>query len=596
MPRFVPSLALVFVVAATACQSSQVAGTPGTPGSTGSTTEPATGGGNQPSEAAQPNDMACEIGPSGVRSLCLRPNATTGGNNVGSPNVDTTPIPTPVCTTGVAADVNVVVTTAKGPNGFAAPVVIDQGLYSMGIDDRTREDYVPTLNPKFVAMLKGLKPGLLRFPAGHNGQAYNWGTARDDENYALMTPALVDQFMALVQAVNSNAFLAINIESGTTDDATNFVTYVNKTKNYGVKWWQLGNEPTMTSPTGLFPYYSNPSDALHPYFDLYNQKYLKYRNLIRAIDPSIKTVGLEAHTGMAIGGGVDGVNTPNARGEPDWFTPFLAAVGSQVDAVAFHLYPLYSGDASVNNGTSSTVPSVAHLLAEDATDWPPSSLNFADKVMPYARKSMASVAPNAKVWIDEFGEDSGNVLAARGYGDTFVGALWAADSMGRYADQGVGAIFHFIFKAEHGGSLKFGYTLIDANNDPRPEYYAIWLMANHFGDRVVATTTSAITQVASHAAIRAADGSLRVMLVNKSTSPKAVRLQLPDFKPVRASQYNVVGKTMQGTDVAINGVQLTQSNVTLGDAAVPSAVAQACADNTFTVPALSVNMVVFTNK
>ena len=591
MPRFaasfVTSLALVLVLAASGCQTGQVGSkTDGPSGQNGNdtVTDPLGPGGNQP--------VGVPGGPNGVVAT---PNATTEPN-VASPNVPTTPAPTPVCTTSVPVDVNVVVTTAKGPNGFTAPIVINNDLYSMGIDDRTREDYVPSLNAKFVAMLKGLKPGMLRFPAGHNGQQYTWGTTRADNNYSLMTPALVDQFMSLVQAVNSNAFLAINIESASTTDATNFVTYVNKTKNYGVKWWQLGNEPTMTSADGMFPYYTNPSDPLKPYFSLYNQKYLKFRNLLQSIDPTIKTVGLEAHTGMAIGGGVTNVNTPNARGEPDWFTPFLAEVGSQVDAVAFHYYPLYSGDARVNNGTSSTVPSVAHLLNEDATDWPPASLNFADKVMPYARRSLAPVAPNAKIWIDEYGEDSGNVLAARGYGDTFVGALWAADSMARYADQGIGAIFHFIFKAEHGGSLKFGYTLIDANNDPRPEYYAIWLMANHWGDRVVATSTSAITEVASHAAIRAADGSLRVMLVNKSTSPKAVRLQLPDFKPVRASQYNVVGKTMQGTDVAINGMALTQANVALGDAAVPPAVAQACTDNTFTVPALSVNMVIFTNK
>lgn len=570
------SLLACLVMAPAACRTGSDANT------TGTVTQPITqdgngaqGGGNE-TPAAQGNTVA---------------NA-----NVVDPNVDTTPIPVPVCTTNTAVDINVVVTTSKGPNGFSSPIAITNDLYSMGIDDQTRQDFVPSPNAKFVAFLKGLKPGMLRFPAGVNGQKYRWSATDNPKSTTTMSPGFIDQFMALVKAAESNAYLAINIESGTIDDATNFITYVNKTKNYGVKWWQLGNEPSMTGPN-FMPEYYNASNSLQPYFSVYNNKYLQYRNALLSVDPTIKTVGLEVHSGMDIGGGVAGVNTPNDRGEPDWFTPFMAAVGNQVDALAFHYYPLYSGDGSANNGTSSTVPSVAHLLAEDATDWPPSALNFADKVMPTARATLSKVAPNAKVWVDEFGEDSGNILAAKGYGDTFVGALWAADAMARYADQGVGAIFHFIFKAEHLDSdLKFYYTLLDPNNDPRPEYYAIWLMANHYGDRVVATTTSAISQVASHAALRSSDGSLRVLLVNKSTSAKQVRLQLPDFKPVRARQYNVVGTAMQGTDVSINGNQLTQSNVTLGDAAVAANVAQACTDNVFTVPALSVNIVVFTTK
>ena len=529
---------------------------------------------------------------SGNTSAGMEGNTTatgvTSAANVISPDMAFTGnAPVPVCVTTGSIDVNVTVTTSTGPNGFAAPVVISNDLYSMGIDDRTRGDYVPTVNSKFAAFLKALNPGHLRFPAGHNGQTYSWATTGND--LQTMTPALVDQFMALVDATNSNAYFAVNIESAPITDATAFITYANKTKNYGVKWWQIGNEPTLP---GLFAEYTT-GDVLNPNFQVYISKYLAWRAALQAVDPTIKTVGIEAYTGVDVG------PDANEHGEADWLTPFAAGVGGQVDAIAFHYYPMYSGDSNTSgtDTSSSTYPTVAHLLQESASDWPPAGLTFPDVVMPWIRSATKSTAPNVQVWVDEFAEDSGNNLAARGFGDTFVGALWCADSMARYADQGVGAIFHFIFKAYQPDSgIDFGYTLLDPNNDPRPEYYAVWLMAQHYGDRVVATTTSAITQVSSHAALRAADNTLRVLLINKATTAQNVRLQLADYKPTRAAQWNVVGSTIQGTDVNVNGTTLTESIVAAGQTAVPSATAQACTSNIVTLPALSVNVIAFTDK
>jgi len=512
----------------------------------------------------------------------------SGGQNPNNPNtvVDTTPIPTPVCTTGVAIDVNVVVTTKSGPKNFAAPIKLTNNLYSMGIDDRTRSDYFPTLDANFVAYLKGLHPAYLRFPAGHNGQNYVWN-AKGKDDYGVMTEKLMDAFVALCRATDSEPYIAVNIDkvTGSVDDAKSYITYANVTKKYGVKWWQIGNEPNLGST----------STEVTPAFTDYPTTYLTYRNALLSVDPTIKTVGLESYQGMQILREYDKNGNLIDRGEPDFFSPFLATVGNQVDAIAWHYYQLYSGDARANTGTSSAV-TVSNLFQEAPSDWPPAGLTFADKIIPFMRSKMKATLPNAQIWIDEFAEDSGNQLAGRGVADTLAGALWAADITGRYADQGTDGIFHFIFKAAGSSTLQFGYTLLDNNNVPRPEYYAYWLMANHYGDQMVKTSTSAITTVASHAALSSKDGSLRVMLVNKSGKSQAVRLTLPDFKPVRAHQYVLTGPSISATTATINGKTLTPDVVTLGDGAIASATAQACTDNTFTVPAYSVSMVVFTVK
>ena len=111
----------------------------------------------------------------------------------------------------------------------------------MNIDDQVRSDYVPGLDAKFVAYLKALRPALLRWPAGYYGQRYQWQESGDGNT--IMTPALVDAFVNLAKAVGAEPYLALNLDTGTTDNAAAFVNYVNVEKQYGVKWWEIGNEP-----------------------------------------------------------------------------------------------------------------------------------------------------------------------------------------------------------------------------------------------------------------------------------------------------------------------------------------------------------------
>jgi hypothetical protein len=487
------------------------------------------------------------------------------------------PPPAPNCNVTIPATINVNIAAGTGPKGAATPVAITNNLYSMGIHDLTPGDFYPTLNSKYVAFLKALRPGMLRFPAGVWGQRYTWSDTGDGRNFK-MGPAFLDAFINLCRAVGAEPFLAANIETPTdpsnpTFDAVQMLRYVNITKKYNVKWWQIGNEPNLPGTAGESP-------------TLYPQHYLQWRRAMLAVDPSIKFVGLESYTGEGIRG---------TSGEVDWFAPFIAATPNQVDAIAWHYYALYSGDGTKPSTSGGAVATAKNLLQEvNANGWPPASLTYADTIIPYIRSRLASTSPKAQIWIDEFAEDSGTYLNAVGFGDTLIGALWAADVMGRYAEQGTDAIFHFIFRAQGGATnQQFGYTLIDDNLDPRPEYYTFWLMANHFGDRMVASTSDQIEAVAAHAALRQADGSLRVMLINKSASVQTVRLKLSDFAPVRASQYVISGPQLQGKAVRLNGGQLTEANIGLGDKAIAAVAAEACVDNTVTVPPFSVSLINF---
>ena len=468
----------------------------------------------------------------------------------------------PPCAPDLRPSVSVQVSAQQGPNGAAAPLAFDNNLYNMNIDDQVRGDYVPGPDPKFVAYLKALRPALLRWPAGYYGQRYQWQESGDGNT--LMTPALVDAFMNLSKAVGAQPYLALNLDTGTTDNAAAFVNYVNVEKQYGVKWWEIGNEPDVSGWDSAH----NPA--------AYANNYLSFAQTVHDLDPSIKLVGAELMTGTDI---------LAAGGNRDWMTPILQGAGSKMDAVAWHYYPL---DSSQTQDSSSAKSTPAHLLQETAPDWPPAGMDFASSVMPALSQMRDRYAPNAQLWIDEFAEDSGK-LNGGGVSDRMVGALWAADALGRYAENGANALFKFIFK----GAEEHLYTLVDTQNNPRPEYYTYWLYAQHFGDHLVATQSDHMDMVAAHAALRGSDGSLRVLLVNKTQQEQVTHLSLTDFAPRRAAAYVLQGTAYDATAATVNGQTLTQDNVVLGQSAIAPQSAAACANNAFKLPPYSVTLLIY---
>lgn len=474
----------------------------------------------------------------------------------------TTPALTPVCTSGTA-DMNIVITSSVGPLGGTPPAITNK-LYSMNIDDQRTYDYVPTLNANYVAFLAALKPALLRWPSGYYSQTYQFTTT--GTGTGALTPDMIDGFMNLCYAVGAKPLMGINIESGTAANAALLVQFMNKTRNYGVTWWQIGNEPDVDGLTTT----QNPNT--------YVASFQAFQTAMRAVDSNIKFVGGEVYTGA------DVMGTYNL---PDWMTPIVqATAAAPMDAIDWHYYPL---DSSQTSTTSSAVPSVAHALQEDASDWPPAGLDFASIIFPHLKTLKKTYAPNAELWVDEFAEDSG-VSNGSGISDRVVGALWAADALGRFAEQGADAVFRFIFKA----GAEHKYSLIDENYLPRPEYYTYWLYAQQFGDHMVQATSDAQSVVAAHASTKAADGTLRVILVNKTTTAQKAHVTLGDYVPKQVHRYQLIGQQATDTSILLNNSTLTSSNVIRGADAIASvATTDACASTVMSLPALSVTLLIY---
>jgi hypothetical protein len=226
--------------------------------------------------------------------------------------------------------------------------------------------------------------------------------------------------------------------------------------------------------------------------------------------------------------------------------------------------------------------SVAHLFQESAADWAPAGLGYADSVMPALAKLADTYSPGAKVWITEFAEDPGPGAGA-GLSERLSGALWAADALGRYAEYGPGAIVKFLFKSgpEH------KYTLLGPDEIPHPAYGTYWLFARAMGNQWVDSTTTALTEVAVHAALRA-DGALTVALVNKTTDEKRVHLGIDGFCVTGADTTTLEGPGYDATTFTVDGREMTPQ---LAEA-VPSGTPLATPFDV-TMPPTSVTIVVY---
>ena len=448
----------------------------------------------------------------------------------------------------------------RGPHASSKAVGVDRRLFGMNIADWRPQDYVPVPAPDFVAWLGALRPGVLRWPAGHASQGYVWARGGGVQTGSWeLTPANLDAFVALNKAVGSEPLIGINVKRGNPSAAADLVRYLNVDHHDGVHWFYVGNEPDLGDG-----FASSPST--------YADQLVAFADAMLAVDPSIGIVGPEMMTGADACG---------FQGSMDWMTPILARAGGRIAGISWHFYPLDSGQTLP---TSSAIVSIPHLFQETAPDINGSGMSFVDQIMPALAATRDAHAPGASIWITEMAEDPGPAAGA-GISDTQAAALWVGDALGRYAEYGPGAVVRFLFKSD--GQA---YALLDGDGHPHPTYGAYWLYARYFGDRFVDSASDALTDVAVHAALRS-DGALTVALVNKTTSPQHVRLDVSGFCTQSASELtHSGGGALTSQTFTIEGQTLSSANVGTGIAATPLAAAHLFDT---VVPAASMRLLVY---
>jgi alpha-N-arabinofuranosidase len=192
-----------------------------------------------------------------------------------------------------------------------------------------------------LALVKALKPSIIRYPGGNFASGYHWEDGIGprpsrprcyDQAWHNWDNNMVgtDEFMQFCAQVGADPFLVVNDGSGTPDEAARWVAYCNDVYGeqaglraanghpaaYYVRWWGLGNEVWGEWQIG------------HTDAESYVNRARPFITAMRAVDPTIHIVG--------VGDGL--LSDDPVSASRQWNDCVLVHLGDQIDALSFHVY------------------------------------------------------------------------------------------------------------------------------------------------------------------------------------------------------------------------------------------------------------------
>ncbi len=362
--------------------------------------------------------------------------------------------------------------------------------------------------------IAALKPAVMRI-GGYNNDA---NTADPFDN------AQLDRAVAYARAIGAEPLIQVPLLADvdgsppTAATAAAMVRYANVTKGYGIKYFSVGNEPDLYATQGsltdpaqpAFPNYK-PSD--------YCASARAYVTAMKAADGTIAIIGPDLSWHYIPGN--------------DWLTPILQGCGDLFDVVAIHRYPFNSKQATLaaasGDATSfaSTLTSVRALIR---------AAGYGDKPLAITEMNIAYDSTACQL-----GASSG----------TIGSALWLADGLGTAIENSLwtSALWDI------GDDDLWALGLIGPHplHQPRPEYYAYQLYADHFGPTLVDVTQSP-ANVRAYASRNQADDTTLLIIVNWSTLSAPLAVQVTGLSAAPApALYTVPGLSISAVEIADNG-------------------------------------------
>jgi hypothetical protein len=406
-------------------------------------------------------------------------------------------------------------------------------------------------------LLKAAGTDLIRFPGGTSSDTYDWKTNTDFVSGQTQATSF-DQFATLLGQTGAQGMVTVNYGTGDAIGATqspaesgaqfaaDWVRYANVTHHYGIKYWEIGNEvygngtygadwePDLHCASGSSPTNCGPA--------VYAQNAKAYIAAMKAVDPSI-VVGVVL---TAPGSWPDGV-TSGGSPQP-WNQTVMTALAGQIGFADVHWYP--QNPSSVGPPG----PADAGLLADPA-QIPTVVSNLRSQLDQYAGAG-ASTLPIMVTETNSVSSNPGKQTLS------IVNALYLDQDYLGWLQSGVSSVdwwqIHngMVTTGDNGSSLygtaDYGdYGILSnatcgtvngsqvcepAADTPFPAYYGMQLLGQfiHPGDTLVSATSG--QSLVQAYAVKAANGSLRVLLVNDDPSNSyTVGLSYAGFTPSTAA-------------------------------------------------------------
>jgi len=327
------------------------------------------------------------------------------------------------------------------------------------------------------------------------------GINNDNNNYDVeylpqpepFNEARLDEFVAYARSIGAEPLLQLPVlrapDGGIASSATaaEMIRYANQTRNYGLRFFSIGNEPDMYVEAGERPDGFDAIQACETFAD--------YAQTIRALVPDAVIVGPDLAWKF-----YDASN--------DWLSPFLSACADHLDVVAVHRYPFES-----------------HLATDTAAF--ADVTNFRQTLRRVRVKMAANGASDKPLAITEanvgYSAARDKNTASPG---TFGAALWTADIMGAALEEGLWNLsFWHISDSLNQQEWSLGFY---HGNQPRPAAHAYKLVSDAFRTEMF-SVTGATVDVSVYAGSNA--GINAVVAINKTS--ERIRLHITGISPMQ---------------------------------------------------------------
>jgi hypothetical protein len=420
----------------------------------------------------------------------------------------------------------------NGKTGF--PVQVSPQLY--GLNWAT---WLGLNNPASEAA-KPLNLRVIRLGGGQLSR-YNWRTGKliePGQTHVERPYTSIDAFVEFCRRTGAEPLIQVNAlgwapdpqkkdafgKCMTVQDAADLVVYLNETKKYGVKYFEIDNEYDIWHEI-------NPEVWDHECtIEAYTEIYKKFAYAMKKAQSQIGSPEDIKIFGPVI---CKAWNFPEVP-------KFLKACkeferdrvrnpeGYRIlDVLSFHYYPLFRTDF---RDLKSFIPGgIPAMLESVQTWWNPSYVNRYDHNQPLEspaatllqfRDYIDDYFPGLKLAVTEFGVDSAPGVNY----DPRVRPMYLADLLGVMAKHGVEFVMPGWVK--HNDPV---FGLLDTANRPRPHYYPFLLYSQHF-EGTVLTADSDRSDLLNVYACKNTGGDVVIMLVNKDAADYNVELDLVGYK------------------------------------------------------------------
>jgi len=446
--------------------------------------------------------------------------------------------------------------TVNATTGLGAVPANGVGLNTAVYDGNMNDAAAPGL-------IKAAGIDALRYPGGSYSDIYNWQTNVAQGGYDAPNTSFAD-FMGTAKAAGAHPIITTNYGTGTPALAAAWVQNADVTNNYGIQYWEVGNEVYGNGTYGAnweadshctdssgkpIPSGTSPSQTYNCGPSVYASGLLSYISAMKAVSPSIHVCAVLTTPGFWPD------NVTNATTSPlSWNQTVLTALGSKTDCVIVHYYPAYSGMTTAQAlATTTDISGVVSTLKSEITQY-------------------AGVNPaNVPIVVTETNDSIAN--------DTQPGALFAADMYMSWMENGVtnvdwwdqhngpgtpsiidGAQDYGDYGMFSSGANGSGVTEPPVDT-PFAPYYGLQMLTKLAapGDQMVGSS-SGNSLVRVHA-VRRADGSLSVLIDNEDPANSyTANLSYNGFTP--AGSPTVYTLANNGTSIT-SATQSSASSVTV---------------------------------